>query len=258
MWLWTRTTMTENTNTLEDIARAEVESTTLDLMQGHREEFIASSLSIGALKFGSFILKSGRSSPYFFNAGLLCSGPLLNSLASAYATLIATQYPKDSFDVLFGPAYKGIALAGATALCLHRDHGISVSYAFNRKEVKTHGEGGWVVGADLKGKRVLILDDVITAGTAIREAIGGIQKEGGTIMGVVVALDREEVGGGVEPAPGGKSAVKDVDETYLGGKGSVKAVVRMRDLMVWLEKNGQTESLASMRSYWEKYGVKDV
>jgi len=228
-----------------------------DPMEQHRSEFISGSLSIGALKFGSFILKSGRSSPYFFNAGLLCSGPLLNSLASAYATLIATQYPKDSFDVLFGPAYKGIALAGATALCLHRDYGTSVSYAFNRKEAKTHGEGGWVVGADLKGKRVLILDDVITAGTAIREAIDGIRREGGNVVGVVVALDREEVGGGIEVAPGGKSAVKDVDETLLGGKGSVKAVVRMKDLIVWLEKTDRKSDVESMQAYWEKYGVKD-
>ena len=198
-----------------------------------------------------------RTSPYFFNAGLLCSGQLLNDLASAYATLIATEYPQDSFDVLFGPAYKGIALAGATALCLHRDYNTSVSYAFNRKEAKTHGEGGWVVGADLKGKRVLILDDVITAGTAIREAIDGINREGGTVVGVVVALDREEVGGGIEVLPGGKSAVKDVDETFLEGKGAVKAVVRMRDLMVWLKGEGRTDDLKSMQAYWEQYGVKD-
>ncbi|KIO33699.1 hypothetical protein M407DRAFT_240894 [Tulasnella calospora MUT 4182] len=229
-----------------------------DPMEGFRSIFISDALSIGALKFGSFALKSGRSSPYFFNAGLLCSGPLLDTLASSYAALIATQYPRDSFDVLFGPAYKGIALAGATALCLHRDHAISVSYAYNRKEAKTHGEGGWVVGAELKGKRVLILDDVITAGTAIRQAIDGITNEGGTVVGVVVALDREEVGGGIEVVPGGKSAVKDVDDTFLGGKGAVKAVVRMRDLIAWLDKNGRQDDVVSMQAYWEKYGVKDV
>lgn len=102
----------------------------------------------------------------------------------------------------------------------------------------------------------MILDDVITAGTAIREAINGIQKEGGTIVGVVVALDREEVGGGVDVAPGGISAVEDVDRTFLGGNGSVKAVIRMRDLMRWLEDNGRGEDLDSMKAYWEKYGVK--
>ncbi|KAG8932051.1 orotate phosphoribosyltransferase [Tulasnella sp. 418] len=156
------------------------------------------------------------------------------------------------FDVLFGPAYKGITLAGATALCLHRDHNISVSYAFNRKEAKTHGEGGWVVGAPLNGKRVLILDDVITAGTAIREAVDGIRKEGGKVVGVVVCLDREEVG----PNEGTTSAVQDVETNVLNGEGPVKAVVRMRDLMKWLENEGLTTELESMKNYWNRYGVK--
>lgn len=175
-------------------------------------------------------------------------------MASSYATLISSQFPE--FDVLFGPAYKGIALAGATALCLHRDYGRSVAYAFNRKEAKTHGEGGWVVGADLKGKKVLILDDVITAGTAIREAVDGIRQEGGIVVGVVVCLDREEVGPGQEGLPDGKSAVKDVEASVLEGQGAVRAVVRMRDLMGWLEKQGRTEELRSMQAYWDKYGVK--
>lgn len=104
----------------------------------------------------------------------------------------------------------------------------------------------------------MILDDVITAGTAIRQAIDGITNEGGTIVGVVVALDREEVGGGIEVVPGGKSAVKDVDDTFLGGKGAVKAVVRMRDLITWLDKNGRHDDVANMQAYWEKYGVKDA
>ncbi|KAG8984047.1 orotate phosphoribosyltransferase, partial [Tulasnella sp. 427] len=125
-------------------------------------------------------------------------------------------------------------------------------------EAKTHGEGGWVVGADLKGKRVLILDDVITAGTAIRQAIDGITQEGGTLVGVVVALDREEVGGGIEVAPGGKSAVQDVDDTFLEGKGAVKAVVRMRDLITWLEKSERQADVSSMQAYREKYGVTDA
>lgn len=133
-----------------------------------------------------------------------------------------------------------------------------MSYAYNRKEAKTHGEGGWVVGAELKGKRVLILDDVITAGTAIRQAIDGITNEGGTIVGVVVALDREEVGGGIDVVPGGKSAVKDVDDKFLGGKGAVKAVVRMRDLITWLDKNGRHDDVTNMQAYREKYGVKDA
>lgn len=198
-----------------------------------------------------------RISPYFFNAGLLSSGPLLNTLASAYATLIMTEFPRDSFDVLFGPAYKGIALAGATALCIHRDYDIPISYAYNRKEVKDHGEGGWVVGADLKGKRVLVLDDVVTAGTAIRQAVDGIRKEGGHVVGVVVALDREEVGGGVEVVPGGKSAVKEVEENLLGDEGKVRAVVRMRDLIGWLKEEGRDEDLKAMKEYWVRYGVKE-
>ncbi|KAG8979324.1 orotate phosphoribosyltransferase [Tulasnella sp. JGI-2019a] len=226
-------------------------------MELHRTNFITSALLIGALKFGSFTLKSGRTSPYFFNAGLLSTGPLLDTLASAYATLIVTEFKRGSFDVLFGPAYKGIALAGATALCLHRDHNIPVSYAYNRKEKKDHGEGGWVVGADLKGKRVLVLDDVITAGTAIRQAVDGIRAEGGHVVGVVVALDREEVGGGVDVAPGGKSAVKDVEETLLNGEGQVRAVVRMRDLMAWLSKEQRDDDLKGMQEYWSRYGVKE-
>jgi len=167
-----------------------------------------------------------------------------------------TSFPKGSFDVLFGPAYKGIALAGATALCIHRDFNVAVSYAYNRKEAKDHGEGGWVVGADLKGKRVIVLDDVITAGTAIRQAVEGIRREGGNVVGVVVALDREEVGGGIDVVPGGKSAVRDVEENVLRGEGQVKAVVGMRDIMKWLDKEGRKNELDAMRGYWEKYGVK--
>lgn len=212
----------------------------------------------GTFSYSSRDPRSIRTSPYFFNAGLLSSGPLLDTLASAYATLIVTEFERGSFDVLFGPAYKGIALAGATALCLHRDHDIPISYGYNRKEKKDHGEGGWVVGADLKGKRVLVLDDVITAGTAIRQAVEGITQEGGHVVGVVVALDREEVGGGVDVdvGPGGRSAVKDVEETLLEGKGHVRAVVRMRDLMEWLSKEGREDELKSMQEYWSRYGVK--
>jgi orotate phosphoribosyltransferase len=186
-------------------------------------------------------------SPYFFNSGLLSTGPLLSTLASAYAALIASSFPK--FDVLFGPAYKGISLASATALCLYREQNISVGFAFNRKEMKTHGEGGSMIGADMDGKKVLVLDDVMTAGTAVREAISSIKVAGGEVIGVVLCLDREEVG------PGGTSAVKEL-ENELGEGRKVKAVVRMQDLMDWLEKEGKHEELESMKNYWSQYGVK--
>ncbi|KDQ10518.1 hypothetical protein BOTBODRAFT_115697 [Botryobasidium botryosum FD-172 SS1] len=213
-----------------------------------RSDLISASLARDALRFGSFTLKSGRQSPYFFNSGLLSTGPLLSLLASAYALLIAQEGYE--FDVLFGPAYKGIVLSGATALCLHQDHGLDVGYAYNRKEVKAHGEGGWVVGEDTKGKRVLILDDVVTAGTAIREAIEGVKAAGGEVVGVVLMLDREELGG----RKGTTSAVKELEEE-LGSK--VRAVITMRGLMAWLEQQGRLKELESMKNYWEKYGIKE-
>ena len=135
-----------------------------------------------------------RISPYFFNAGLLCSGPLISAVASGYAALISEQINSSNlkFDVLFGPAYKGIPFAAATALVLHRDHNISIGFAYDRKEAKDHGEGGKMVGAEVRGKQVLILDDVMTAGTAVRQSIDLITREGGTVVGVVMLLDREE------------------------------------------------------------------
>lgn len=212
-------------------------------------------MSVGALKFGSFTLKSGRTSPYFFNAGLLSTGPLLYTLASAYASTISNSLssstsPLPKFDVLFGPAYKGISLAACTALLLHKEHNLDVGFAYDRKEVKDHGEGGSMVGVSVEGKKVLILDDVMTAGTAIRGAIDLITKHGGEVIGVVLILDREEVG------KEGRSTVKEVED-IVGGPGRVTAILKMRDLMLWLEKSGQNESLGSMREYWEKYGIKE-
>jgi orotate phosphoribosyltransferase len=188
-------------------------------------------------------------SPYFFNAGLLCSGPLLDTLATGYANLIASKFSKE-FDVLFGPAYKGIPLAGATALILHRDHGVDVGYAYDRKEVKKHGEGGRMIGTPVKGKRVLIMDDVMTAGTAIRNSISIIDEEGGVVIGFVMCLDREEIG------PGGQSTVNEVEE-LIGKPGSMHSIIRMRDLTYWLEEEGQHEKVESMRKYFEQFGVKD-
>lgn len=177
---------------------------------------------------------------------------MLSAVSSGYATLIAQQ-TKDSgleVDVIFGPAYKGIPLAATTSLLLYRDHGFSVGFAYDRKEAKDHGEGGRMVGADVRGKRVLILDDVMTAGTAVRQSIELIRKEGGTVVGVVMLLDREETG------PSGQSTFKEI-ETLLGGGAKVRTIVRMRDLISWLESNGHGDQVQSMREYWEQYGIKE-
>ncbi|TFK49327.1 orotate phosphoribosyltransferase [Heliocybe sulcata] len=220
-------------------------------LQPYQAELIKQSMSVGALKFGSFTLKSGRTSPYFFNAGLLSTGPLLYTLASAYASTISKSLssPLPKFDVLFGPAYKGISLAACTALILHKEHSLDVGFAYDRKEPKDHGEGGSMVGVSVEGKKVLILDDVMTAGTAIRGSIDLIKKHGGEVVGVVLILDREELG------KEGGSTVKEV-EALVGGPGRVTAILKMRDLMAWLEKSGETACLEQMREYWEKYGIK--
>ncbi|THH10627.1 hypothetical protein EW145_g1214 [Phellinidium pouzarii] len=219
-----------------------------DELQQYQKDLIEGAMSVGALQFGSFTLKSGRISPYFINAGLLCTGPLISAVAAGFASLIAEQGA--AFDVLFGPAYKGIPFAAATALVLHRDYNISVGYAYDRKEVKSHGEGGRMVGADVKGKRVLILDDVMTAGTAVRASIDLIREEGGTVAGVVMLVDREEV------TIDGRNTVDDV-KAIIGGGAKVSTILRMRDLVTWLENNGQTEVVERMRTYIYQYGVKN-
>ncbi|KAI0263045.1 orotate phosphoribosyltransferase [Gloeopeniophorella convolvens] len=228
----------------------------MSALEAYQTQLVDDSLSVGALKFGSFTLKSGRISPYFFNAGLISTGPLLNSLCSAYAHAIAkaltrpgpTQLPK--FDVIFGPAYKGISLAAITAVLLHTQHGTDVGFAYDRKEVKDHGEGGRMVGVPVAGKRVLILDDVMTAGTAVRGALDMIREAGGDVVGVIMALDREEIG------REGGSAVKEL-EKELGGEGRVQAILRMRDLIAWLKDKERHEDIANMQAYWEQYGVKE-
>ena len=166
-------------------------------MQPYQREFLELALAKNALRFGEFTLKSGRKSPYFFNAGLFDSGSALETLGRAYA-----QAAIDSgvaFEMLFGPAYKGIALAAATSVALAREHGRDVPVAFNRKEAKDHGEGGVLIGAPLRG-RVLIVDDVISAGTAIRESLALIRANQATPAGVLIALDRQERGQGTQSA----------------------------------------------------------
>jgi orotate phosphoribosyltransferase len=195
------------------------------------------------LRFGEFTLKSGRVSPYFFNAGLFNTGHAIASLGRHYARAAALSGVP--FDMLFGPAYKGIPLVTTTAAALAEHEGTDLPYAFNRKEAKAHGEGGSIVGAPLRG-RVLIVDDVITAGTAIRESVEIIRAHGATPAGVLIALDREERG------QGERSAVQEVQDTF--GL-PVVSVLRLRDLMEHLEARGEGATLAAVRAYRDRYGV---
>ncbi|KAJ7636870.1 orotate phosphoribosyltransferase [Roridomyces roridus] len=217
-------------------------------LAAYQSELIQHAMQIGALKFGSFTLKSGRVSPYFFNAGLLNTGPILAVLSTAYAATIVSG-PLPDFDVLFGPAYKGIPFAATTALLLHTQHNVAVGFAYDRKEAKDHGEGGKMVGVSVSGKRVVILDDVMTSGKAVRGAIETVVAHGGEVVGVVQCLDREEIG-----QDGTSSTVKEIEA--LIGEGRVKSILKMRDLMAWLENNGMTEELGSMKAYWDQYGLK--
>jgi orotate phosphoribosyltransferase len=211
-------------------------------MSDFRQAFLAFSLAREVLRFGEFVTKAGRRSPYFFNAGLFDDGESLRRLGQFYAdALLASGI---AFDQLFGPAYKGITLAAATAIALAAK-GHNVPFCFNRKEAKDHGEGGTIVGAPLKG-HVLIVDDVITAGTAIRESVEIIRAQGATPAGVLIALDREERG------KGEKSAVQEVQDTF--GL-PVISVLRLRDLMAHLEAAGDQAVLAAVRAYRDQYGV---
>lgn len=159
----------------------------------HTQKLIEIALEVNALRFGSFTLKSGRQSPYFFNAGAFCTGKALCALADAYAAKIYELHQEFKFEVLYGPAYKGIPLVAAVASALYRDYGLDFPWIFNRKEAKNHGEGGVLVGAAVQGKRVLLIDDVLTAGTAIRESLAVLAAHEAQACAVVVALDRQEV-----------------------------------------------------------------
>lgn len=205
--------------------------------------FIDLCLKLGVLRFGEFKLKSGRVSPYFFNAGLFSSGQALADLGRHYADAI--QAADLRYDVLFGPAYKGIPLVTAAAIALADRHGLDVPWAFNRKEAKDHGEGGNIVGAPLRG-RVLIVDDVITAGTAIREAVDVITANGAQPVAVVLALDRQERG------QGELSAVQEM-ERRLGLP--VTSILKLADLIAYLEASGNETQLAAVRRYRGEYGV---
>lgn len=208
------------------------------MLQPHQRNFLDTALGRGVLRFGDFTLKSGRQSPYFFNMGRIDSGAALSEVGVAYAATIAAS--GIAFDMLFGPAYKGIALAAATAIALAREHGRDVPWAYNRKEAKDHGEGGSLVGAPLRG-RVLIVDDVITAGTAVRESLGLIRATGAEAAGVLVALDRQERGQGELSA---------TQELTRGQGVPTLAIVGLADLM---EYAGSRAELAAQRARLEAY-----
>ena len=212
-------------------------------MQDIKRDFIDFAIERQAIRFGTFTLKSGRQSPYFFNAGAFVSGGDMAELGRFYAsTIVASNI---EFDMLFGPAYKGIPLATTAAVALASQFGRDVPLCFNRKEVKDHGEGGRLVGAPLSG-RVLIIDDVITAGTAIRESIALIQEYGAQPAGVVVALDRQERG------PSGRSAIQDVMSEYGI---PVYPIIRLDDLMDYLTGQKDAALWQAIRDYRERYGV---
>jgi orotate phosphoribosyltransferase len=212
-------------------------------MLPHQQQFIDLALELGVLKFGEFTLKSGRRSPYFFNAGLFNTGKALATLGRCYAETIVRS--GIAFDMLFGPAYKGIPLVAATATALADVHGRDVPFAFNRKEAKDHGEGGSVIGSALAG-RVLIVDDVITAGTAIRESAELIVKSGATLAGVALALDRQERGQGKQ------SAVQEVAAAF--GVRCV-SIVTLSDLIESLQPTKQAATLSALREYRSRYGI---
>lgn len=212
--------------------------------QPYQHDFITLCLELGVLKFGSFKLKSGRDSPYFFNAGLFSTGAAIAAVGRAYAAALAAA--EVSFDMLFGPAYKGIPLVTVTAAALAETQNRSLAFAFNRKEAKDHGEGGQIVGGPLHG-RVLIVDDVITAGTAIRESIDIIKSAGAIPAGVLLALDRQERGG-----DSGRSAVQEVREEFGI---PVIAVIGLTELMQYMQGLGRQTELARMQAYRERYGV---
>ncbi len=213
-------------------------------MQDYQRDFLDFALQVGVLRFGEFTLKSGRVSPYFFNAGLFNTGASLARLGRFYAQTIVQS--GISCDLLYGPAYKGIPLAAVTAAALYDQHGLDLPYAFNRKEVKDHGEGGIIVGHALAG-RVLIIDDVISAGTSVRESVDIIQAQGATPAGVVIALDRQERG------RGDKSAIQEV-ELEMGLP--VAAIARLQDLVTFLGERGDSAAhLAAIEAYRAQYGV---
>ncbi|AGP79728.1 orotate phosphoribosyltransferase [Alteromonas mediterranea 615] len=213
-------------------------------MKAFQRDFIEFGIERGVLKFGEFTLKSGRVSPYFFNAGLFNRGGDLAKLGRFYANALMDAGVE--FNVLFGPAYKGIPIATTTAVALADNHNLDVPYCFNRKEAKTHGEGGNLVGSPLEGK-VMLVDDVITAGTAIRESMTLIEQQQASLSGVLIALDRQERG------KGELSAIQEVERDF---NTQVISIVSLADVVSYLgEKGGFDNEIAAINTYRENYGI---
>lgn len=211
-------------------------------MQDYQSRFLDYCLNRGALKFGEFTLKSGRISPYFFNAGIFNQGADLAALGAFYAAAI--QHANIDFDLIFGPAYKGIPLAAITASALYQNHQRDIPYAFDRKEVKDHGEGGITVGAEVRGN-VMIIDDVITAGTAIRQSMQLIESLGARVCAVTIALDRQEKG------QGEVSAIQELEALGV----QVIPIIHLAEILQYLQNNQQFDDLARVQQYRAQYGV---
>ena len=213
-------------------------------MNSYKTQFIDNAIASGALKFGQFRLKSGRISPHFFNAGEFYQGKALATLGQCYAAAIVDSGIE--FDVLFGPAYKGITLAAATAVALAEHHNLDVPYCFNRKEAKSHGEGGTIVGAPLEGK-VLIIDDVITAGTAIREVMAMVDQAEAQAAGVVIGVDRKERGNSDQ------SAIQEVESEFSI---PVASIIDIDDILTYLDSKADMQALVEqIKQYRQEYGV---
>ena len=213
-------------------------------MNSYKTQFIDNAIASGALKFGQFKLKSGRISPHFFNAGEFYQGKALATLGQCYAAAIVDSGIE--FDVLFGPAYKGITLAAATAVALAEHHNLDVPYCFNRKEAKSHGEGGTIVGAPLEGK-VLIIDDVITAGTAIREVMAMVDQADAEAAGVVIGVDRKERGNSDQ------SAIQEVESEFSI---PVASIIDIDDILTYLDSKADMQQLVKqIKQYRQEYGV---
>ncbi len=215
-------------------------------MQQFQLDFLEFVIKNEILKFGEFTLKSGRVSPYFFNAGLFNTGEKIAFLAQSYSAAIAASAV--NFDVLFGPAYKGIPLAATTAMSLASQHNINKPFCFNRKEAKDHGEGGSIVGAPLIGN-ALVIDDVITAGTAIREAVDILTANGAQLCGIAVAMDRQERG------TGQKSAIQEIEETYRVPVISIITLQNIIDYLQDAESQELSANLDGVQAYRQTYGV---
>jgi orotate phosphoribosyltransferase len=216
-------------------------------MKDYQREFIDFAMKVGVLRFGEFTLKSGRMSPYFFNSGLFNTGLSLSKLGQFYAQALVQS--KVDFDVLFGPAYKGIPLTAACSIALAQDHGIDINYSFNRKEAKDHGEGGTIVASALKD-RVMIIDDVISAGTSVRESFDLIDQAGATSAGVIIALDRQEKG------QGDISAIREIEQQH---KIPVISIIKLEHLISYLSESQRSHSELSqytdkVKAYRDQYG----